>query len=113
MVNKSYNTDTETATFTVTDIPPVTNLSIELTGTIMNITWDAPSVLPVDYHYLINITNGNVTISNTTVDPVYTMSISGCTSSNYTVSVSVVDIGYTQLHSLPVDRTEQSNEGMS
>ena len=62
-------------------------------------TWQAPTVLPVDYHYQINISNGSVLIINTTVDPVYTMNITSFSNTNYTVSVSVVDIGYTHLHS--------------
>ena len=108
MVNGSFAIDTETATFTVIDIPPVTDLSIEFTGTIMNITWDAPTLLPVDYHYQINITDGNVTVTNTSTSTVYSVSVSSC-STNYTVSVSVVDIGYTQRHSGPVETTEQSS----
>ena len=91
--------DTDVATFTVTDIPPVTNLTIEFTGATMIPTWQAPTVLPVDYHYQINISYGSVLITNTTVDPVYIMDITRCSITNYTVSVSVVDIGYTQLHS--------------
>ena len=62
-------------------------------------TWQAPTVLPVDYHYQINISYGSVLITNTTVDPVYIMDITSCSNTNYTVSVSVVDIGYIQLHS--------------
>ena len=99
MVSASFDIDTETATFTVTDIPPVTNLTIEFTGATMITTWQAPTVLPVDYHYQINISYGSVLITNTTVDPVYIMDITSCSNTNYTVSVSVVDIGYTQLHS--------------
>ena len=91
--------DIEVATFTVTDIPSVTNLTIEFTGATMITTWQAPTVLPVDYHYQINISYGSVLITNTTVDPVYIMNITSCSNTNYTVSVSVVDIGYTQLHS--------------
>ncbi len=98
MITTSEN-DNEGATFTVTDIPPVTNLTIEFTGATMITTWQAPTVLPVDYHYQINISYGIVLITNTTVDPVYTMDITSCSNTNYTVSVSVVDIGYTQLHS--------------
>ncbi len=96
MITISFDIDTEPATFTVTDIPPVTNLTI---GATMITTWQAPTVLPVDYHYHINISYGSVLITNTTVDPVYTMDINSCTNTNYTVSVSIVDIGYTQLHS--------------
>ena len=99
MITKSFDIDNEPATFTVTDIPPVTNLTIEFTGASMITTWQAPTVLPVDYHYQINISYGSVLITNTTVDPVYIMDITSCSNTNYTVSVSVVDIGYTQLHS--------------
>ena len=99
MITTSFDSDTEVATFTVTDIPPVTNLTIEFTGATMITTWQAPTVLPVDYHYQINISYGSVLITNTTVDPVYIMDITSCTNTNYIVSVSVVDIGYTQLHS--------------
>ena len=110
MVDGSFAINTETATFTVIDIPPVTDLSIEFTGTIMNITWDAPTLLPVDYHYQINITDGNINVTgtNTSTSTVYSVSVSSC-STNYTVSVSVVDIGYTQRHSEPVETTEQSS----
>ena len=55
VINPVLDIDTETATFTVTDIPPVTNLTIEFTGATMITTWQAPTVLPVDYHYQINI----------------------------------------------------------
>ena len=103
--------DTKTATFTVTDIPPVTNLTIEFTGATMITTWQAPTVLPVDYHYQINISYGSVLITNTTVDPVYIMDITSCSNTNYTVSVSVVDIGYTQLHS-EYTTTTTEYEGM-
>ena len=99
MITISFDIDTEVATFTVTDIPPVTNLTIEYTGATMITTWQAPTVLPVDYHYQINISYVSVLITNTTVDPVYIMDITSCSNTNYTVSVSVVDIGYTQLHS--------------
>ena len=99
MITYSFKIDTEVATFTVTDIPPVTNLTIEFTGATTITTWQAPTVLPVDYHYQINISYGSVLITNTTVDPVYIMNITSCSNTNYTVSVSVVDIGYTQLHS--------------
>ena len=101
MITTSYSIGTKAATFTVTDIPPVTNLTIEwFTGATMIITWQVPTVLPDQYHYQINISNdSDVLITNTTVDPVYTMDITGCSNTNYTVSVSVVDIGYTQLHS--------------
>ena len=99
MITTTFDIDTEPATFTVTDIPPVTNLTIEFTGATMITTWQAPTVLPVDYHYQINISYGSVLITNTTVDPVYIMDITSCSNTNYTVSVSVVDIGYTRLHS--------------
>ena len=107
------DSDNEAATFTVTDIPPVTNLTIEFTGATMITTWQAPTVLPVDYHYQINISYGSVLITNTTVDPVYIMNITRC-STNYTVSVSVVDIGYTQLHSEYTTNTTEYDvyEGM-
>ena len=101
VVNSSHKTEIKTATFTVTNIPPVTNLTIEFAGATMITTWQAPTVLPFEYHYQINISNdSDVLITNsTTVDPVYTMDITSCSNANYTVSVSVVDIGYTQLHS--------------
>ena len=99
MVTNLIQNDNKGATFTVTDIPPVTNLTIEFTGATMITTWQAPTVLPVDYHYQINISYGSVPITNTTVDPAYSIDITTCSNTNYTVSVSVVDIGYTQLHS--------------
>ena len=99
VITKLFHIDTQPATFTVTDISPVSNLIIEFTGATMITTWQAPTVLPVDYHYQINISYGSVLITNTTVDPVYIMDITSCSNTNYTVSVSVVDIGYTQLHS--------------
>ena len=101
------DSDTEPATFTVTDIPPVANLTIEAT---MITTWQAPTVLPVDYHYLINTFYGSVLVTNsTTVDPVYIMDITSCSNTNYAISVSVVDIGYTHLHS---EYTTTEYEGM-
>ena len=115
MITYSFDIDTETATFTVTDIPPVTDLTIEFTGATMITTWQAPTVLPVDYHYQINISYDSVLITNTTVDPVYIMNITSCSNTNYTVSVSVVDIGYTQLHSEYTTSTTEYDvyEGMS
>ena len=112
VISPVIDSDTETATFTVTDIPPVTNLTV---GATMITTWQAPTVLPVEYHYQINISNGSVLITNTTVDPVYIMNITSCSNTNYTVSVSVVDIGYTQLHSEYTTSTTENDvyEGMS
>ena len=114
VISPVVDTDTEAATFTVTDIPPVTNLTIEFTEATMITSWQAPTVLPVDYHYQINISYGSVLVTNTTVDPVYIMDITSCSNTNYTVSVSVVDIGYTQLHSeYTTSTTEYEYKGTS
>ena len=108
------DTDTEVATLTVIDIPPVTDLTIEFTGSIMNTTWQTPTILPVNYHYLINISTSNdKLVTATTTDTVYTLpNITNCINTHYTVSVSVVDTGYTGLHSEVTNTTAEYTTGI-
>ena len=80
----------KSALFTVSDIPPVTNLSIKFNtlNTQMNISWTEPSCLPVNYSYVISIDNESYIIEYTTTDVQYTVDvIVPC--NHYTCNVTV------------------------
>ena len=86
-------TETVSAIFTVTDIPPVENLSIVFNNDIMTSTWSRPSCVPVNYSYHVNINNDTLIVTNTTLQ----YPVSSCL--NYTVSVTVIDTEQPQYHS--------------
>ena len=96
------------ANFTVTDIPPVENVTIGFDDTIMNITWSPPSCIPVHHLYTVSITNDTTTVNDNTTELYYTISVSPC-SSNYTVTVTVIDVGFTQYQSIPTSESEERN----
>ena len=91
--------ETKSALFTVSDVPPVTDLSIKFNtlNTQMNISWTEPSCLPVNYGYVISIDNESGIIEYTTTDLQYTVDVTPC--NHYTCNVTVVDIGPTQFQS--------------
>ena len=96
------------ATFIVTDIPSVENVTIGFDDTIVNITWSPPSCIPVDHLYTVSITNDTTTVNDNTTELYYTIPVSPC-SSNYTVTVTVTDVGFTQYQSIPTSEYEEKN----
>ena len=101
-------TETMGATFTVTDIPPVENLTIEFNNDDALIKWSPPSCVPVHHLYTVSITNDTATVNDNTTELYYTISVSPC-SSNYTVTVTVIDVGFTQYQSIPTSEYEEKN----
>ena len=97
--------ETAGAMFTVTDIPPVENLTIVFDNDIMISTWSQPSCVPVNYCYHVNINNDTLIVTDTTLQ--YT--VSSC--QNYTVNVTVVDTEQPQYHSDTVNETANYIEG--
>ena len=94
--------ESKSALFTVSDLPPVTDLSILTLNLIlrniqMNISWTEPSCLPVNYSYVISIDNESGIIEYTTTDLQYTVDVIPC--DHYTCNVTVIDIGLTQYES--------------
>ena len=100
--------ESQAATFTVTDIPPVENVTIGFDDTIMNFTWSPPSCVPVHHLYTVSITNDTTTVNDNTTELYYTIPVSPC-SSNYTVTVTVIDVGFTQYQSIPTSEYEEKN----
>ena len=100
----------KSATFTVSDVPPVTNLGIKLNtlNTQMNISWTESSCLPVNYSYVISIDNESDITEYTTTDLQYTVDVTPC--NIYTCNVTVVDIGLTQFQS-SVSSIQRTAEG--
>ena len=107
-VTDEFDFDAQAATLTVTDIPPVENVTIRFDDTIMNITWSPPSCIPVHHLYTISITNDTTTVHDNTTELYYTIPVSLC-SSNYTVTVTVTDVGFTQYQSIPTSEYEKKN----
>ena len=107
-VTDGFELDTLSATFTVTDIPPVENVTIGFDDTIVNITWSPQSCIPVHHLYTVSITNDTTTVNDNTTELYYTISVSPC-SSNYTVTVTVIDVGFTQYQSIPTSEYEEKN----
>ena len=107
-VTDEFDFDAQAATFTVTDIPPVENVTIGFDDTLVNITWSPPSCIPVDHLYTVSITNDTATVNDNTTELYYTISVSPC-SSNYTVTVTVIDVGFTQYQSMPTSEYEEKN----
>ena len=97
----SLQIDSAGAIFTVTDIPPVEDLTIVFDNDIMTSTWSQPSCVPLNYSYQVNIDNDTLIVTNTTLQ--YT--VYSC--QNYTVSVTVMDTELPQYHS---DTINGSNE---
>ncbi len=100
--------DTASAIFTVTEIPPVENVTIVFNDTLMSITWSPPSCIPVNHSYIVTITNDSTTVTYTTTELYYTIPVSPC-SSNYTVNITVVDVGFTQYQSIPTIEYEEKD----
>ena len=107
-VTEGFELDTLSAIFTVTNIPPVENVTIGFDDTIVNITWSPPSCVPVDHLCIVSITNDTTTVNDNTTELYYTISVSPC-SSNYTVTVTVIDVGFTQYQSIPTSEYEEKN----
>ena len=100
--------ESQPAIFTVTDIPPVENVTIGFDDTIVNITWNPPSCVPVHHLYTVSITNDTAIVRYNATELYYTISVSPC-SSNYTVTVTVIDVGFTQYQSIPTSEYEEKN----
>ena len=100
--------ETMGATFTVTDIPPVENMTIEFNNDDALITWSPPSCIPVDHLYTVSITNDTTTVNDNTTELYYTIPVSPC-SSNYTVTVTVIDVEFTQYQSIPTSEYKEKN----
>ena len=102
--------ESKSALFTVSDLPPVSNLNIKFnTQNIqMNISWTEPSCLPVNYSYVISIDNESGIIEYTTTDLQYTVDVIPC--DHYTCNVTVIDIGLTQYES-SVSSIKRTAEG--
>ena len=102
--------ESKSALFTVSDVPPVSDLNIKFnTQNIqMNISWTEPSCLPVNYSYVISIENESDIIEYTTTDVQYTVDVTPC--NHYTCNVTVVDIGLTQYES-SVSSVQKTAEG--
>ena len=79
--------ESKSALFTVSDVPPVSDLNIKFnTQNIqMNISWTEPSCLPVNYSYVISIENESDIIEYTTTDVQYTVDVTPC--NHYTCNV--------------------------
>ena len=89
----SLQVETAGGTFTVTEIPPVENLTIVFDNYIMTSTWSQPSCVSANYSYHVNINNDTLIVTNTTLQyPVYSCQ-------NYTVSVTVMDSEQPQYYS--------------
>ena len=99
----SPQVDIAVAIFTVTDIPPVEDLTIVFDNDIMTSAWSQPSCVPVNYSYRVNINNETMNITDTTLQ----YPVSSC--QNYTVSVTVIDTEQPQCHSDTVTETVQSH----
>ena len=109
IVNSEPYIETKGATFTVTEIPSVNNVTIVFNETLMSITWSPPTCVPVNHSYIVSITNDSTTVTNTTTELYYTIPVSPC-SSNYTVNITVIDVGFTQYQSIPtIEYGEKSN----
>ena len=102
--------ESKSALFTVSDIPPINDLSIKFNtlNTQMNISWTEPSCLPVNYSYVISIDNESDIIEYTTTDLQYTVDVTPC--NHYTCNVTVIDIGLTQYES-SVSSIQKTAEG--
>ncbi len=109
-ITDTFDADTASAIFTVTDIPSVDNVTIVFNDTLMSITWSPPSCVPVNHSYIVSITNDSTTVTNTTIELYYTIPVSPC-SSNYTVNITVIDVGFTPQHqSIPtIEYGEKDN----
>ena len=107
-VTDGFELDSLSAILTVTDIPPVENVTIGFDDTIMNITWNPPSCVPVHHLYTVSITNDTAIVRYNATELYYTISVSPC-SSNYTVTVTVIDVGFTQYQSIPTSEYEEKN----
>ena len=99
--------ETAGATFTVTDIPPVEDLTIVFDNDIMTCTWSQPSCVPVNYSYHVNINNDTLIVTDT--DDTIQYPVDSCL--NYTVSVTVIDTEQPQYHSDTVTETTNYIEG--
>ncbi len=105
----TFDADTASTIFTVTEIPSVNNVTIVFKDTLMSITWSPPSQVPVYHSYILTITNDSTTVTYTTTELYYTIPVSPC-SSNYTVNITVIDVGFTQYQSIPtIEYEEKSN----
>ena len=102
--------ESKSVLFTVSDIPPINDLSIEFNtlNTQMNISWTEPSCLPVNYSYVISIDNESDIIEYTTTDLQYTADVIPC--NHYTYNVTIINIGLTQYES-SVSSIQRTAEG--
>ena len=108
VITGSYESDAQSATFTVSDIPPVTDLNVEFELNLLVCTWSLPLCLPIDYVYDIKITFDNMTVNHNTTELNYTQEVGPCRN-NYIVSVQVVSTGQTQYQSMHTVVSKQSN----